>query len=245
MSNAARSTSTPENSPPSGTSQPPETDPRVADMVRKAWELHEKLGPRGFRMITPPDPLKKKVRPMRRKGFDPVAAAERNLEIMSVTFSSWLNEEREHLHKAYEALEANPDNPQCYEAMNRAVHRIKGNAPILGNVAAGMIADPLSRLLENCADYQKTRPVLALSVHAICQALEQETPANDPELVETVNMLQSMAGRCIIAKDTARDTSRNATKDAAGCRSRTPCPKDQAAGRTSCPLAPVTCGSRI
>ncbi len=214
-------------------------------MVRKAWELHEKLGPRGYRMITPPNPLKNRVRPMRRKGFDPVAAAERNLEIMSVSFSGWLREEREHLRKTYEALQAAPDNPERYQAMNRAVHRIKGNAPILGNVAAGMIADPLSRLLENCADYQKTRPVLALSVHAICQALDQDTPANDPELVETVNMLQSMAGRCIIAKDTARNPSRDATKEAAGCRSGNPCSKDQAAGKASCPLAPVTCGTRI
>lgn len=171
-------------------------DEVVAAKVAKATALAEKLGPKGFEFVTPSSKLSDKVKPSRNPKFDPIEAANKNLKRLSSGFKLWLKDDLLALKQAFKIYTADPDNADKFQSLNHAIHTIKGNASILGCEAAGMLASPLTDLLEGCADYTKMRPVLTLAVSSICHTLETDVPINDPILLDTINVLIQLKSSC-------------------------------------------------
>ena len=93
--------------------------------------------------IEPPVKLSDKARPMRHKRFDPVTVAEKQLELTAREFSSWLEIDRKNLAATWQRFTEAPKDETAFINLNKAVHVIKGNAPILGCDAAAMLATPL------------------------------------------------------------------------------------------------------
>ncbi len=202
-------------------------DAGVAEKVEKATRLSERLGISGHEFITPPNPLSEKVKPVHSQNFDPIAAAERQLKQVSVGFRTWLNDDLKALREAFHAYSEDRTNEEKFQALNACIHTIKGNAPILGCEAAGLIADPLCALLEGCSEHKKTQPVLALSVSAICTALQTNPPADDPSIRETSAMLGRLTSVCRSEKEHSAQNDQAAGKascSSSKCLTGRPCP---------------------
>ncbi len=195
---------------------PIDIDQKVADKVAKATALAEHLGPAGFEYITPPIKLSDKSKPIRNAKFDPIEAAERQLKQVSSGFGLWLKQDLKNLRHAAENFLENQEDATLFIALNTSIHAIKGNAPILGNDAAGMIASPLSDLMERCSDHRKALPILALSVSAIGQAIEQKTPLDDQELLKMVQMLNGLNSQCVARKN-AQEVPQSYAAGSANC----------------------------
>lgn len=201
----------------------PIVDKIVAAKVAKAWALHKRLGPKGFEKITPPAKLSNKAKANKNPQFNPIESAEKLLKQMSVSFKLWLREDEEKLRISFKAFAKKPTDKTRFDHLNACIHTIKGNAPILGCDAAGMIASPLTDLLEGCTDHKKTVPILALSVSAMCNALTHNTPANNPALGETIKLLQNLNAQCLAEKPKPKSKSVTDVKE-----------KPQAAGNANC-----------
>ncbi len=171
-------------------------DKIVAAKVAKATALSKKLGSKGYEVVTPPFKLSDKVKPSRNPRFNPIEAADKNLGRLSSGFKLWLKDDLAALKQAFDIYTADPDNADKFHSLSHVIHTVKGNAPILGCDAAGMLASPLTNLLEGCADYSKMRPVLALAVGSICHAMETNLPIDDPVLLSTVEVLNQLKSNC-------------------------------------------------
>lgn len=171
-------------------------DEIVAAKVAKATALAEKLGPKGFVKVTPPHKLCDKVKLSRNPKFDPIEAAEKNLKRLSSGFKLWIQDDLSALKRAFNIYTNDPSNVDKLQSLNHAIHTIKGNASILGCEAAGLLACPLTNLLEGCSDYAKMQPVLALAVSSICHAMETNVPIDDPVLLDTINVLSQLKSSC-------------------------------------------------
>lgn len=175
-------------------------DQKVADKVAKATALAKHLGPTGFEYVMPPIKLSDKSKPIPNALFNPIEAAERQLKQVSSGYGIWLKQDLKNLRRATKNFLENQDDMALFTALNACIHAIKGNAPILGNVAAGMVAAPLSDLMERCSDHKKAQPILALSISAIGQAIEQKTSPEDQELLNIVHMLNGLNSQCVTGK---------------------------------------------
>ncbi|MCF6302774.1 MAG: Hpt domain-containing protein [Devosiaceae bacterium] len=215
----------------------PVVDEVVARKVAKATALAKHLGAKGYEYVTPPIDLRRKAKPVLRPKFNPIEAAESHLKTLSSGFKFWLLEDMDKLRSAVKEYENAETDKAAFHNLSRCVHTIKGNAPILGCDSAGMIACPLTDLMEGCSEHKKARPILALAINAICQAIEQNTPANDPALGETIAMLNQLNSQCVAAK-TALKKPKKKTAQAAGkanCSSCTPLASQSCPGTCSKP----------
>ena len=175
-------------------------DQKVAQKVAKATALAKRLGPKGFEMVKPPTQLRQKVRPKSIPGFNPIEAAEKNIERISSGFTLWLQDDMENLTRAYQEYALDPQDTSKFQTLNAAIHTIKGNAPILGYDAVGMMASPLADLMEGCSDHEKAVPILALTLNAISRAIAEKTPIDDEDLAQTIAMLNQLNSQCIAKK---------------------------------------------
>ena len=171
-------------------------DKKIAEKVAKATALAKRLGPAGFEYISPPIKLGDKSKPIRRPKFNPIEAAEKNLKQVSAGFKIWLNEDLDKLKTAFKNYSTDPENKTKFASLSATIHTIKGNAPILGCEPAGMLASPLTDLLESCADYSKMKPVLTLAISSIYHAMEQTFEIDDPILLDTINVLAGLKSSC-------------------------------------------------
>lgn len=219
----------------------PIIDEPVAQMVAKATTLSRRLGAKGYEYITPPLNLSARAKPITKPKTNPIEAAELQLKVLSSGYKIWLREDMTKLRIASKAYEKASNDTRAFENLNACVHTIKGNAPILGCESAGMIACPLTDLMEGCSEHKKARPILSLAVNAICQAIEHNTPANDPALGETVAMLNQLNSRCSAAKSKAQEEAQK-TNQAAGKANCSSCASDVPQRDVPCPQAcPGTC----
>ncbi len=197
-----------------------------------------------FEFVKSPLDLKKKVKPLPPGKFDPIAAAERQTKQLSAGFKIWIREDLKSLMDAFYVFSRDPQNEENFQLLNNQVHAIKGNAPVMGAKSAGMIACPLSTLLEGCSEHKKAKPIIALSINAISRAIEQEIAPDDQELLELVSELNRLNENCRLAKSQDNDNnSNNVSNDILN-------KKNQAAGKDrfpengenpSCSLCPETC----
>lgn len=211
-----------------------EVDTKVAAKVAKATSLAKKLGKKGFERISPPIKLSNKAKPIRRPKFDPIEEAENNLKQVSTGFKMWLEGDLAKLKLAFRNYATNPDNKELFTALSDAIHTIKGNAPILGCDAAGMLASSLTDLFEGCADYSKMRTILTLALNSIYHAMEHNVSKNDPVLLDTIDVLTTLKSKC-------KSAIKKKTNQAAGsesCTTGTPTlPSFKCISSTECPGA--------
>jgi len=154
---------------------------------------------------------------------------------MAAGFKMWIKDDLKSLLKAYREFSKNTDNEENFQVLNHQVHTIKGNAPILDAKAAGMIACPLSTMLEGCSDHRRAKPIISLAVNAICRAIEQNIADDDAELLEFVAQLDLLNSNCLQTKLKTQKQMSDKIKhaQAAGsannfcsdeCKSGAPCP---------------------
>jgi HPt (histidine-containing phosphotransfer) domain-containing protein len=99
-------------------------------------------------VITPPHELRKAIGPAM-PGDDPVARAETALAKLSSEFGTWMLAECERLEAARQDVMRQGFSKKTHDALFRAVHDIKGEAPTFGFPAVAGVADSLCRLLEH------------------------------------------------------------------------------------------------
>jgi hypothetical protein len=168
----------------------------------------------GYVYVLPKARLKDKTRPSRLPRFDPIAAAESHVERMAIEFSFWLEKEEKALRTARDRFLKSPGEETAFEDLHRIVHTIKGNAPVLGCEAAGILAAPLSTAMERCTDHKKVQATFQLALTAICSALKSNIPANDPDIVEMAAMLNALNSTCELNKTQAAGKASNCSSSA-------------------------------
>jgi len=99
-------------------------------------------------VITPPHELRRAIGPAV-AGDDPVARAETALATLSSEFGTWMLAECERLEAARQDVRRQGFSEKTHDALFRAVHDIKGEAPTFGYPAVAGVADSLCRLLEH------------------------------------------------------------------------------------------------
>ncbi len=189
-------------------------------------EAIKKFGKKGFKFVKSPLNLSKKAKPLPPGRFDPIAAAERQTKQLSVGFTMWLQQDLKNLLSTFRTFSQDPNNEENFQLLNNQIHSIKGNAPVMGAQSAGMIACPLSTLLEGCSDHKRAKPIISLSINAICRAIEHKIPPDDKELVELITQLNLLNKNCKLGK------AQNA-KDQADKKENAPSQQLQAAGNAS------------
>ncbi len=199
-----------------------------------------------FKFVKSPLDLSKKVKPLPPGKFDPIAAAERQTKQLSVGFTMWLQQDLKNLLSAFRVFSQDPNNEENFQLLNNQIHSIKGNAPVMGAEAAGMIACPLSTMLEGCADHKRAKPIISLSINAICRAIEHKIPPDDQELLELIAQLNLLNKNCKLGKAKTKtetetenikvdktDNASNQPVQAAGSANRSP--KNECASSGKCP----------
>ncbi|HHG90812.1 MAG TPA: hypothetical protein ENJ90_10095 [Devosia sp.] len=156
-------------------------------------------GGRGYVYVIPRKKLSAKTRPSTKRGFDPIAAAEAQMKLVSVQFSHLLEEQESALRAAHGAFKDNPDDPDTYEKLKSLVHEIKGNAPLLGSVAAGALAAPMAAAMERCTGHRIVQSTFDLVVSAICSALKGKVSENDKTVADLIATLNEMNAKCALS----------------------------------------------
>jgi len=150
--------------------------------------------------IPPKKNLAKKVKPLPAGSPDPIKAAERQTKQIMAGSKIWLKQDLKNLMSAYRVFSKDTENEENFQLLNHQVHNIKGNAPILGAVSAGMIANPLSTMLEGCSDHKSAKPIISLAITAIYRAMEFSIPKDDAELLELIEQLNLVNNNCKLQK---------------------------------------------
>ncbi len=162
--------------------------------------------------VQSPIKLHLKTRPISRKNFNPVAEAEKQLQATARNFDDWVQNDRKNLHAVWKKFTEDPREHSAILALNEAVHVIKGNAPMLGREGAGVLASSLAALLERCIDHNRVISVIALTVNAICTAIEDNLPSSDKTLGDITLQLDQMNAKCVQFKAQAADGSSACTR---------------------------------
>jgi len=176
------------------------TNAKKSGKAAKATKTSKKPSKGSFKFVKSPLNLAKKVKPLPPGRFDPIAAAERQTKQLSVSFTLWLQHDLKNLLSAFRTFSHDPNNEENFQLLNNQIHSIKGNAPVMGALSAGMIACPLSTMLEGCSDHKQAKPIISLSINAICRAIEHKIPPDDKELLELITQLNLLNKNCRFGK---------------------------------------------
>jgi len=132
-------------------------------------------------VITPPNMLRKAIKPATLQDDDPVAMAEKALADLSSEFSTWMQQECDRLDQARrDVLKKGFDNA-TREALFHAAHDIKGEAATFGYPAVAASAESLCRLIEHTPNMQGIPlPLVDQHVDAI-RAIIREYSRSDAE----------------------------------------------------------------
>jgi HPt (histidine-containing phosphotransfer) domain-containing protein len=110
-------------------------------------------------VITPPHALRKAIGPAV-AGDDPVGRAETALAKLSNEFGAWMRAECDRLEAARQDVMRQGFTEKTHDALFRAAHDIKGEAPTFGFPAVAGVADSLCRLLEHTPERARIPPPL-------------------------------------------------------------------------------------
>jgi HPt (histidine-containing phosphotransfer) domain-containing protein len=115
-------------------------------------------------VITPPHALRKAVALATDSGDDPVARAEAALLQLSGEFSGWMHSECDRLEAARQDIKRHGITEKTHDALFRAAHDIKGEAPTFGYPALAGVADSLCRLIEHTPEMSRM-PIALVDQH--------------------------------------------------------------------------------
>jgi HPt (histidine-containing phosphotransfer) domain-containing protein len=100
-------------------------------------------------VITPPNKLRKAIKPASPRDEDPVARAEQAMADLASEFSIWMEQESERLDVARNQIREAGFTPQTREKLFHAAHDIKGEAATFGYPSVAAVAESLCRLIEH------------------------------------------------------------------------------------------------
>ncbi len=133
-------------------------------------------------VITPPHELRKAIGPAV-TGDDPVARAETALAKLSSEFGTWMLAECERLEAARQDVMRQGFSEKTHDALFRAVHDIKGEAPTFGFPAVAGVADSLCRLLEHTPEIARIPlPLVDQHVDAVRAIIREYGRRDLPEV---------------------------------------------------------------
>jgi chemotaxis protein histidine kinase CheA len=136
-------------------------------------------------VITPPNRLRGAVSTVKTRtpADDPVARAEQALSQLSGEFSAWMDEECERLNQARHDAKIKGFTEETREALFRAAHDIKGEAPTFGFPWVASLADSLCRLIEHSPDISRI-PFMLIEQHVdAVRAIVRESSRPDIAVV--------------------------------------------------------------
>ena len=138
-------------------------------------------------VITPPNKLRKAIKPALPHDEDPVARAEQALANLSSEFENWMQQECDRLDHARRQLVANGFNATTQQAIFHAAHDIKGEAATFGFPAVAAVAESLCRLLEHAPSMEQIPlPLVEQHVDAIRAIVHESAEGNAATLADTL-----------------------------------------------------------
>lgn len=137
-------------------------------------------------VITPAHNLRGVVGPAV-AGDDPVARAETALAGLSSEFATWMAAECERLETARQGVARAGFTEKTHDALFRAAHDIKGEAPTFGFHAVTGVADSLCRLLEHTPDVARIPlPLVDQHVDAVRAIIREYDRPDLPEVAHSL-----------------------------------------------------------
>ncbi|MEP3276733.1 MAG: Hpt domain-containing protein [Stappiaceae bacterium] len=147
---------------------------------------NENSASKNYEVIKPPKDLRNKVReltPAEASKFDPVAAAEKAIERLSVSFEDWMEKEIVAITNTWEAVARDGLTKETSDALYRASHDIKGQAATLGFPLAGSVAGNLCHLIDNAPDVSDI-PITLVEQHVqAIRAIVNERAKTDQDSI--------------------------------------------------------------
>jgi chemotaxis protein histidine kinase CheA len=130
-------------------------------------------------VITPPNELRKAIKPADASDDDPIARAEAALVQLSSEFSNWMQAECERIETARQAIKLLGMTDDTHNALFRAVHDVKGEAATFGYPEVVGVADSLCRLLEHTPEIARI-PLILVDQHVdAVRAMTRENAHTD------------------------------------------------------------------
>lgn len=153
-------------------------------------------------IITPPRLLKDrvKIRPAKPGVTDPIKNADNSLMLLQNEFPFWLEEEAQNLQAAWQSLEDKPGSAEAFKKFHKAIHSVRGNAEMLGCIAASNLANPLAKLLERKPKIDQHLSFLKLGTSSILVAISENLPADDPRVTATTQSMMEFVDRWLSCK---------------------------------------------
>jgi len=138
-------------------------------------------------VITPPNKLRKAIKPALPHDEDPVARAEQALANLSSEFENWMQQECDRLDHARRQVIADGFNATTEQAIFHAAHDIKGEAATFGFPAVAAVAESLCRLLEHTPSMEHIPlPLIEQHVDAIRAIIRESAEGNTEALADTL-----------------------------------------------------------
>lgn len=115
-------------------------------------------------VITPPNKLRKAIKPATARDEDPVVRAELALAELATEFAAWMQQECDRLDMARRRILEIGLNKATRQALFHAAHDIKGEAATFGYPAVAATAESLCRLVEHTPSTEHI-PLLLVEQH--------------------------------------------------------------------------------
>jgi HPt (histidine-containing phosphotransfer) domain-containing protein len=115
-------------------------------------------------VITPPNKLRKAIKPATARDEDPVVRAELALAELATEFAAWMQQECDRLDMARRRILEIGLNKATRQALFHAAHDIKGEAATFGYPAVAATAESLCRLVEHTPSTEHI-PLLLVEHH--------------------------------------------------------------------------------
>jgi HPt (histidine-containing phosphotransfer) domain-containing protein len=138
-------------------------------------------------VITPPNKLRKAIKPATSRDEDPVARAEQALAELSSEFSTWMQQECDRLDAARRKVVEAGFNKETRQALFHAAHDIKGEAATFGYPAVAAAAESLCRLVEHTPKMESIPlPLVEQHVDAVRAIIREYSSDNAETLAHTL-----------------------------------------------------------
>lgn len=137
-----------------------------------------------YKIITPPDTLKKKVRVLSQRDlqYDPIAKAERAVEFLSVNFADWMDEEVRRLITIWQDSKTSGFTPEMRGTLFRTAHDLRGEAATLGFPSVGLIAGVFCNIMEAMGERPIPDAFMEKYIAAI-RAIARETKSGEDNTI--------------------------------------------------------------
>ena len=157
-------------------------------------------------VITPPNKLRKAIKPATARDEDPVARAELALAELASEFSTWMQQECDRLDSARRQILEVGFTKATRQALFHAAHDIKGEAATFGYPAVAATAESLCRLVEHTPSMEQIPlPLVEQHVDAIRAIIREYSRADAESLaVQLTTALREVTDEFLVRENQGR-----------------------------------------